>query len=228
MCVDFRKLNAITKRENFPVPNIEETLNSLANKAIFTSLDLLSGYYQIKVAEESRHFTSFVTPNGQYEFTRMPFGLTNSPAVFMRMMAKVINPIKSDNIIIYMDDILIATKTVEENLQVLEKFLKVLRSAGLTLKLEKCIFFQKSIQFLGHEVSSSGIKPGQIKIAAIENYKKPPNQKEVRQFLGLSGYFRRFIENYLLIAHPLNKLTRKGVEFEWSDKAEHAFTTLKA
>lgn len=144
MCVDYRKLNSITKREAFPVPNIEETLNSLANKTVFTSLDLLSGYYQIKVAEECRHLTSFVTTKGQYEFTRMPFGLTNSPAIFMRVIAKVIEPLKTDEIIVYMDDILIATTTIERNIELLQQFLKVLQEAGLTLKLEKCVFFFKS------------------------------------------------------------------------------------
>lgn len=227
MVVDYRKLNAIRIREHFPVPNIEETLNSLGRKSCFTVLDLMSGYYQIPVSDKSRYLTAFITPNGHYEFKRIPYGLANAPTYFMRLMTMVREKLNEDDIIIYMDDVLIATHNVEENIRILRKLFKVLQEVKLTLKLEKCSFFKKSIQFLGHIVSAGCVQPGIEKTKAVAEFKTPENIKEVQQFLGLSGYFRRFIKSYSHIALPLFKLLKKNTVFKWEQEEQSAFENLK-
>ena len=228
LCVDFRKLNSITRKENFPVPNIEETLNSLANKKYFTNLDMRSGYHQIPIGEKYRHLTAFVTPDGHYEYNCMPFGLCNAPAVFMRFMMKVREQLKSpENVIYYMDDILVATETIDQHFSVLDDLFCVMSDANITLNLSKCTFLQIKIKFLGHEISSHGIKPGSDKIIAVDNFKVPESIKEVRQFLGLAGYFRRFVEGFSNIARPISNLLKKNVEFKWDEECQKAFNKLK-
>lgn len=228
MCVDYRRLNAITKRETFPVPNIEETLNSLAGKHLFSKLDLLSGYHQIAVDEESRHLTAFVTPGGHYEYKRVPFGLTNAPAVFMRLMQKVLQPLQSSHIFYYLDDIIVANEDFDEHIDTLRRVFRAMGDEGVTLNLQKCHFLDNKLEFLGHAVSQEGIQPGSDKTKAIADYKEPTSAKEVRQFLGLAGYFRKFVKGYALIARPLNKLLRKDVTFKWTSETREAFKRLKS
>lgn len=228
MCIDYRLLNAVTKRENFPTPNIEEQINSFAGCTIFNSIDLMSGYYQIIVNENSRHLTSFVTPDGQYQFKRMPFGLTNAPAVFMRMMAKIANKMKPLKCSVYLDDVMLPTSSVKESLENIHIFLKLLEDEGLTINLKKCVFFAKNISYLGHEIDAAGIKPGTKKVAAVKEFSAPSNVTEVRRFLGLSGYFRKFIANYSIIAKPLTNLLMKDSTFEWTQTQEDAFQLLKS
>lgn len=228
LCVDYRALNRKTKKEHYPLPRIEDQLDQLAGNKVFTSLDLASGYYQIPVAEESRHRTSFVTPDGQYEYNRMPFGLVNAPSVFQRTINKVLLEAKIKYAIVYMDDVLIPAKDINEGLQRLEEVLVLLKKGGLTLKLSKCHFFLDSIDFLGFEVSSDGIRPGQRKTDAVSRFPKPRNLHELRQFLGLSGYFRRFIANYALTAAPLTDLLKKDVKWSWGENHERAFGKIKS
>ena len=227
LCVDYRKLNSRTKKENFPVPNIEETLNSLGNKRYFTNLDLLSGYHQIPIAEQSTQYTGFVTPTGHYEYTCMPFGLSNAPAIFMRLMRKICDRVKSLDIIVYLDDILISTVTVDEHISLLKKILNEICKANLKLNIAKCNFMQTEINFLGHMISCEGIRPGANKSFSVENYKTPKNVKEIRQFLGLSGYFRRFVPDFSKIARPLSELLKKDAVFNWTSEREHSFNKLK-
>lgn len=227
MCVDYRELNSKTNRENFPVPNIEEQLSDLSGMKYFTALDLMSGYYQIKVDSESRPYTAFVTPNGHYQFTRVPFGLTNSPAVFMRAMSHVVRGMNKKNVMVFMDDILIATTTIEENLSILCDFLKRLRSIGMTLNLEKCEFLRTTVNYLGHKLSAEGMRPGDCKTESVRNFPIPQNIREVRQFLGLTGYFRKFVRNFSLIARPLTLLLKKNATFTWEDDQQAAFNRLK-
>ncbi|XP_075972453.1 uncharacterized protein LOC142974176 [Anticarsia gemmatalis] len=209
LCVDYRALNRKTKKDHYPLPRVEDQLDQLSGNTLFTSLDLASGYYQIPISEKSRPLTAFVTPDGQYEYNRMPFGLVNAPSVFQRTINKILSEVKIKYAIVYMDDILIPAKNVNEGLQRLEEVLQILRQGGLTLKLSKCNFFQNQIDFLGFEVSAKGIRPGTRKTDAVAKFPTPSNQHEVRQFLGLSGFFRRFIKGYALITSPLTDLLRK-------------------
>lgn len=228
LCVDYRALNRKTKKEHYPLPRIEDQLDQLAGNKVFTSLDLASGYYQIPIAEESRHKTAFVTPDGQFEYNRMPFGLVNAPSVFQRTINKILLEAKIKYAVVYMDDVLIPAKDVTEGLQRLEEVLTLLQKGGLTLKLNKCHFFLNKIDFLGYEVSSEGIRPGQRKTDAVSKFPAPRNQHELRQFLGLSGYFRRFIKNYAILAAPLTDLLKKDNKWVWAEGQELAFNKIKA
>lgn len=227
LCVDYRALNRKTKKEHYPLPRIEDQLDQLAGNTVFTSLDLASGYYQIPIAEESRHKTAFVTPDGQFEYNRMPFGLVNAPSVFQRTINKILLEAKIKYAIVYMDDVLIPARSVTEGLQRLEEVLRLLKKGGLTLKLSKCHFFLDTIDFLGYEVSRKGIRPGWRKTEAVDKFPKPSNQHELRQFLGLSGYFRRFIRNYALLAAPLTDLLKKDAKWAWHEAQDLAFDKIK-
>ncbi|XP_041451297.1 uncharacterized protein LOC121404945 [Drosophila obscura] len=186
LCVDYRRLNKLIKKENFPVPNIEERLQEAKRFKYFSSLNLNSGYYQIEVAPESRKFTAFITTDGLYEFKRLPFGLKTAPAVFNRLMAELQKRVQKGDMIHYMDDILIASQTFDEMYEKLERILQVLQECGLTLNLDKCELFKQTITFLGHQIHADGISPGEVKTNAIAMFSWPSNVTEVRQFLGLS------------------------------------------
>ncbi|CAH2097483.1 unnamed protein product [Euphydryas editha] len=181
LCVDYRALNSRTIRDHYPLPRIDDLLDQLSGNTLFTSLDLASGYHQIAIAENSREMTAFVTPDGQYEYNRVPFGLANAPAIFQRVIHKILNKSKVGYVVIYMDDILIPSKSFEEGLTRLEEVLGLLRNAGLTLKMEKCNFFQESIDFLGFEVNKDGIKPGAQKTEAVSKFPTPRNQHEWKE-----------------------------------------------
>ncbi|KAL0819744.1 hypothetical protein ABMA28_007792 [Loxostege sticticalis] len=227
LCVDYRALNRKTKKDHYPLPRVEDQLDGLSGNTLFTSLDLASGYYQIPISEESRHKTAFVTPDGQFEYNRMPFGLVNAPSVFQRTINKILQEAKIKYAIVYMDDILIPSKNFSEGLQRLEEVLKLLQTGGLTLKLSKCNFFQSKLDFLGFEVSAEGIRPGSRKTEAVSKFPAPRNQHELRQFLGLSGFFRRFIKNYSSITSSLTDLLKKDVSWAWNSSHEQAFNEIK-
>lgn len=228
LCVDYRRINAIVKKEYFPMPNIEEKLNDLSGKKLFSCLDLYMGYHQIGVAEESRKYTAFVTTEGLYQYCRVPFGLANSPAIFMRVISRALEPLDKKDVTCFMDDILIATVDEESHLKVLADLFSQLKKHHLTLNLAKCQFLQTSISYLGHEITEEGVSPGNLKTRAISEFQCPTTVKEVKRFLGLTGYFRRFVPNYAHIAAPLNQL--KGQETEplvLTDDQLKAFETLK-
>lgn len=227
MCVDYRKLNSITKKIRYPMPLIEEQLNDLAGYKYFCVLDLASGYYQIPIKKEHTHYTAFITHDGLYEFTSMPFGLVNAPSIFQKLMNTIVRKMKPVKIVCYMDDVVIPSETFEEGVEKLETFLKILKDANLTLNLRKCVFFKKEIEFLGHLVKDGTIQPGKTKTMAVEKFETPENEHEVRQFIGLTSYFRKFIENYSLIALPLTNLTKKNCMFQWGQQEDNAFKTLK-
>lgn len=227
LCVDYRSLNAKTKREHYPLPRVEDLLDELSGQAIFTSLDLASGYYQIPIAEGSRERTAFVTPDGQYEYTRMPFGLANAPSVFQRAMHKILGKARVNYVIIYMDDVLIPARSFEEGLTRLEEVLNLLKEGGFTLKLEKCKFMHKTIDFLGFEICADGVKPGAQKTNAVSRFPVPLDQRDVRRFLGLASFFRRFIRNFAVVAKPLTSLLKKDSTWVWGDSQKAAFNALK-
>lgn len=227
LCVDFRALNNKTNKDRFPLPLIDDQISNLSGNTFFTTLDLASGYYQVRMSEGSRHLTGFVTPDGHYEFKRMPFGLANAPAVFQRMINQILGNRRFEYALAYLDDVLIPSKTVEEMFQRLEEVLKLFRQYRLTLKLSKCRFFDTTVSYLGYEISSSGIQPGESKTLAVKEFPVPHNVHEVRQFLGLTGYFRKFIKDYGAIARPLTSLLKRDSIWHWSDVEDKAFTTLK-
>lgn len=227
LCVDYRLLNSVTVKERYPMPVIEDEIARLSGQAYFITLDLASGYYQVPISEESRSLTSFVTPDGQYEFNRMPFGLANAPAVFQRMMNKVLGSARFTEATAYIDDVLIYGKSVEECLDRLEKVLGLIEQAKLTLNLTKCDFLRNQILYLGYEISADGVRPGDKKVKSVQDFPSPNSVHAVRQFLGLVGYFRKFIRGFATVANPLNKLLKKDVQFVWGQEQEDAFNMLK-
>lgn len=202
MVIDYRKLNEKTINDFYPLPNITETLDYLGQTKYFSVLDLAQGFHQVEVNPKDRHKTAFSTPYGYYEFNRMPFGLKNSPSTFQRMMDRTLSGLQSIELFVYIDDIVIFAKSLQEHSEKLKKLLGRLKTAGLVLQPEKCKFLCKEIGYLGHIVSEHGLKPDPKKVEAVRNFPTPKNRKNIKQFLGLAGYYRRFIPNFAQKAKP--------------------------
>lgn len=226
-CVDYRKLNAVTKKDCYPLPNISQCLDALAGSVYFNCMDINAGYWQIGVAKEDREKTAFATSMGLYQFVKMPFGLVAAPSEFCRLMGDVFRDLQWVECLLYMDDIIVPAKTVEESLLRLEHVFQRLKSANLKLKPSKCIFFQKSVKFLGHEVSEQGVHTDKEKIKAVQDWPIPRTVKQVRSFVGLAAYYKRFIASFGEICKPLYQLCEKNRKFVWTDACQHAFDTLK-
>ncbi|KAD4584874.1 hypothetical protein E3N88_22475 [Mikania micrantha] len=227
MCIDYRELNKLTIKNRYPLPRIDDLFDQLQGAQYFSKIDLRSGYHQLRVQDEDIPKTAFRTRYGHYEFMVMPFGLTNAPAVFMDLMNRVCKPYLDQFVIVFIDDILIYSKTKTEHEQHLRKILELLKEEKLYAKFSKCEFWLREVQFLGHVVNSEGIHVDPAKIEAIKNWDTPKTPTEIRSFLGLAGYYRRFISNFSKIALPLTKLTQKSEPFVWEQKQEDAFQTLK-
>ena len=216
--VDFRELNKLTVPPRYPMPVLEEILNSLGDEnAVFSTLDLCSGFWQVELDPDSRAYTAFSTPSGHFQYRRMPMGLVGAPSTFQRLINSVFSGLVGNTLFSYLDDIIIFSKSVPEHLEKLNIVLQRLQQAGLKLKLTKCALLRKETTFLGHTINASGIHTSQDKIEAMINYPTPTTVDEVRSFLGLSGYYRRFIKGYASIASPLSALLKKDVQFEWSN-----------
>jgi hypothetical protein len=226
-CVDYRKLNAITKKDSYPLPRIDEMLDSLAGAKYFSTLDLMSGYWQVEMNLSDREKTAFITRYGIYEFNVMPFGLCNAPATFQRLMNYIYQGIAYKYVVVYLDDTNIFSKTFDDHLKHLHEVFTRIRKAGLKLNLEKCNFWMKRLPFLGHIIEEKGISPDPDKIIAVQNITPPKNVTQLRSFLGLAGYYRRFIRNFSSIAQPLNQLLRKDIAYDWKDNCQQAFDELK-
>ncbi|CAK9813734.1 Retrovirus-related Pol polyprotein from transposon 17.6 [Anthophora plagiata] len=211
------------------MPIVEEQLASLSGNTYFTTLDLMSGYYQVPVEEESRKYMAFSTHDGHYEFNSMPFGLVNAPSVFQRMINEIIGQMRPGEAIAYLDDIITPSRTVQQECDRFERLLQVLRGAGLTLRPNKCVFFATRLRFLGHEVDGNGIRPGEAKVACIRNFPCPNDVPSVRRFLGLCGFFRKFIKDFAQVSQPLTKLlkTKNGPHFTWTAEQNEAVDRLK-
>lgn len=190
MCVDYRALNSITVKQPIIMPACDELLAKVAGFNFFTTLDLMSGYYQIPVHAESRKFTAFVTQDGHYEFARMPFGLKNAPAVFQTCMNEMVKTLPPGEVIVYLNDTIIPSTTVEQGLERLRRFLQALEKVGMTLRCDKCVFLQERIKFLGHNIIRNQLQPGDTKTNAIRKYEPPTDVSGERRFLGLTNYFQ--------------------------------------
>ena len=226
-CIDYRKLNAVTRKDSYPLPRIDDALDALSGSKYFSTLDLQSGYHQVAMHPDSKDKTAFISHAGLYNFNVLSFGLTNAPPNFQRLMTRVLHGLDWKICLIYIDDIIIFSSNFEDHLNRLGQVFDRLREANLKLKPSKCYFANSSVNFLGFVVSSEGILPDPNKIEAVKSFPVPKSVKEVRSFLGLCNYYRRFVEGFSKIASPLNRLTRKDVSFVWSPECEIAFQTLK-
>ncbi|GJY85918.1 putative reverse transcriptase domain-containing protein [Tanacetum coccineum] len=223
MCIDYRELNKLAVKNRYPLPKIDDLFDQLQGSQFFSKIDLRSGYHQLRVHEDDILKTAFRTRYGHFEFTVMPFGLTNAPAVFMDLMNKVCMPYLDKFVIVFIDDILIYYKTREEHVKHLRLVLELLKKEKLYAKFSKCEFWLREVQFLGHVINGNGIHVDPSKIEAVKNWKAPRTSIEVRSFLGLVVYYRRFIENFSKIAMSLTILTQKCKNFDWGEEQELAF-----
>ena len=227
-CVDYRKVNAVTRQDAYPLPCIDATLDSLAGSAYFTTLDLASGYWQVELDNEAKEKSAFSTPSGHFEFNVMPFGLTNAPATFQRLMECVLAGLTPSECRVYLDDIIVFSTSFAEHLSRLQAVFRRLQHAGLKLKPNKCYFARKDVRYLGHIVTAEGVKPNPAKTEAVSTYPVPQDVHELRQFLGLANYYRCFVKDYSRIAEPLHQLTRKTSKgFQWTPSCQEAFEELK-
>uniref|UniRef100_A0A3B1J8K5 Gypsy retrotransposon integrase-like protein 1 n=1 Tax=Astyanax mexicanus TaxID=7994 RepID=A0A3B1J8K5_ASTMX len=240
LCVDYRQLNAKTRRDSYPLPRIEESLDALCGAKWFSTLDLASGYNQVPVEEKDKSKTAFCTPFGLFEFNRMPFGLCNAPGTFQRLMERIFGDCRYQSVLLYLDDVIVFSQTVEEHLERLEEVFSRLQKQNLKVKLSKCQFFQHQVSYLGHVVSAEGVTTDPAKIEVVKEWKSPSHLAELRSFLGFASYYRRFVEGFSKLAAPLHRLVgglsgprRKGktpktsLAAFWDAECEQAFQSLK-
>ena len=228
LCIDYRQLNKLTVKNKYLLPRIDDLFDQLKGVSIFSKIDLRSGYHQLRIKDVDVHKTAFRTRYGHYEFLVMPFGLTNAPAAFMNLMNRVFRPHVDQFVVVFIDDILVYSKDRESHDTHLQVVLETLRKEQLYAKLSKCGFWMNEVSFLGHIVSKEGIRVDPKKIGVVVEWKPPRNVTEVRSFLGLAGYYRRFVKGFSMTAAPMTKLLQKNVKYEWSEKCQRSFDKLKA
>lgn len=241
LCVDYRLLNAKTRKDAYPLPRIEESLDALGGAKWFSTLDLASGYNQVPVAERDKPKTAFCTPFGLFEFNRMPFGMCNSPSTFQRLMERIFGDQSLQSLLLYLDDIVIFSATFKDHLQRLELVLTRLQEQHLKLKLKKCHFFQHEVKYLGHIVSAAGVATDPDKISVVTKWQRPTTVRELQSFLGFASYYRRFVEGFSKMAAPLHGLIAETLggkhksrthgkcllSEKWNEQCEQAFQLLK-
>ncbi|EFO82947.1 hypothetical protein CRE_00852 [Caenorhabditis remanei] len=226
MCVDYRKVNKVVKNNAHPLPHIEATLQSLTGKKIFTTLDLLAGYWQIPLEERSKEITAFAIGSELFEYNVLPFGLVTSPAVFQATMEAVVGDLLGKNAFVYVDDLLIASETMEKHIQDLKEILIRLEASGMKLRASKCHIAQREVEYLGHRITPEGVKTEETKVNKMKNFTRPENAEQMRSFLGLTGYYRKFMLNYAQVASELTPLTSVKVAWVWQAEQEKAFQEL--
>lgn len=227
-CVDYRHLNALTVKNKYPLPIIDELLDELAGACWFSKLDLRSGYHQIQMHPNDEHKTAFKTHHGHFEFRVLPFGLTSTPATFEGVMNSGLATHLRQSVLVFVDDILVYSQTLADHELHLSCVLQILTEHQLKVKQSKCSFAQPQLAYLGHVISAQGVATDEEKIVAVKNWNTPSSVKELRSFLGLSGYYRKFVRNYGIICKPLTDLLKKGQLFVWTSVHEEAFLTLKS
>lgn len=239
MCVDYRHLNAKTRRDAFPLPRIEESLDSLSGARWFSTLDLASGYLQVPVSEQDKPKTAFCTPFGLFEWNRMPFGLCNAPSTFQRLMERLFGDQRCQSLLLYLDDVVVFSSSIDQHLERLEMVLGRLEKEGLKAKLEKCAFFRREVKYLGHVISAQGVATDPGKIEAVTHWRCPGTVSELRTFLGFASYYRRFVEGFAKLAAPLHRLVaevggsksgkhrKQSLTHVWTEQCQMAFEALK-
>lgn len=225
--VDYRKLNEVSIGDSYPLPQITEILDQLGHSKYFTTLDLASGFHQIKMHPKDAPKTAFTVPQGHFEYNRMPFGLKNAPATFQRLMNSVLTGLQGNRCFVYLDDVVIHADNLENHNRKLKEVFERFSNCNLKLQPDKCEFLKREVMYLGHLITENGVKPDPNKISAIENFPIPKNCKDIKGFLGLAGYYRRFIPNFSSLSQPLTKLLKKDVPFHWTSLQQHAFEILK-
>ena len=226
-CVDYRTLNAMTKPDAYPIPNIMDTLDSLGHSKIFSVLDMASGYHQIPIKPKHKEKTAFSCHRGYFQFVKMPFGLNNAPATYQRCIDVVLMGLKGIDCLAYLDDIICFSTTMEEHAKKLQTIFERLEQANFKIQPEKCVFATDTVQYLGHICTPLGIRPDPEKVRAIEDYPVPKTVRDIRSFIGLAGYYRRHVPNFAKLAQPLTNLTKKDVPFLWTNEHQNAFESLK-
>ncbi|KAK7884629.1 hypothetical protein WMY93_027752 [Mugilogobius chulae] len=226
-CVDYRPLNSVTRKDSYPLPRIDESLDLVSGSSWFSSLDLRSGYWQVPLSPDARPKTAFCTGRGLWQFRVLPFGLCNAPATFERLMEKVLADIPRQECLVYLDDILVHGNSFETALESLRQVLHRISVAGLKLHPNKCCFMKKELEFLGHKVGGEGISTLEDKVQAVRDWPTPTNLRELKSFIGLASYYRRFVRGFSCIAAPLFTLQRKDCDFVWTPECDQAFSALK-
>ena len=226
-CVDYRKLNLITKPDAHPLPRVDDLLDALNGYKMFSTLDLRNGYWQVSMSGEDREKTAFITPSGLFEFNRMQFGLSNAPATFSRAIGIVLSGLTYEQCLCYFDDVIVFSKDIDQHCQRLQAVLTRFREQNLRVKASKCSFGADRVLYLGHTVSSEGIHTDPSKTEAVQNLQSPRSLDQLRTFLGLAGYYRKFIPGFATIATPLTELTQRSAKFVWLEKHQQAFLSLK-
>jgi hypothetical protein len=225
-CTDFRKVNSVTKTDSHPLPRIEDVIDRIGNSTFVTKIDLLSGYWQIPLTEKAKQISAFVTPDGLYQYRRMPFGLKNAPSSFQRMMNGITR--KVENCDSYIDDVVVYSSSFSQHLSQLRKLFTELRLANLTINLSKSEFCLSYVTYLGHNVGNGKVRPVSAKVEAIDHMSPPTNVRQLRRFLGMSGFYRRFCPNFSSVAAPLTTLLKRNVKFVWDTPCQSAFEQIKA
>jgi hypothetical protein len=227
-CVDYRYLNALTLKSKYPIPIFDELVDELSQAKWFSTLDLNSGYHQVRLKLGEEFKTAFQTHFGLFEFKVMPFGLCGAPGTFQGSMNTTLAPLLRKCVLVFFDDILIYSATLEEHLEHLKLVLQLLADDKWQVKLFKCTFAQQRLSYLGHVISSEGISTDPVKVQAVQSWPQPTNVEELRSFLGLTSYYRKFVRNFAVISKPLTNLLKKQVLFLWTSEHSEAFDALKA
>jgi transposase InsO family protein len=226
-CIDYRRINALSESDAYPLPRIDDSLDALGGNHYFSTLDMTSGYWQVELEEETKEKSAFVTRSGLWQWRVLPFGLTTAPSTFERLMETVMRGLQWKTLLVYLDDLIVFSKDLKTHLERLEEVFKRLRRANLKLKPSKCKLFTQEVDYLGHVVGKEGIKTDPKKVDAVKNWPRPQHKKDVRAFLGLTSYYRKFIQSYAEKSKPLTQLTTKHAPFYWQEDHQRSFELLK-